>query len=82
MAYVKNYNPGHIRLDLPSANYIYELPLFSFKDTFGSLGISLIFNFSNASDSNDTFLFKPGYKLNIFKRLIMSGNIPVYYQYY
>ena len=80
MAYVKNYNPGHIRLDLPSANYIYELPLFSFKDTFGSLGISLIFNFSNASDSNDTFLFKPGYKLNIFKRLIMSGDIPVYYQ--
>lgn len=30
MAYVKNYNPGQIKLDLPSANYIYEMPLFIF----------------------------------------------------
>ena len=82
MAHVKNYNPGHIRLDLPSANYIYELPLFAYSDTVGSLGISLIFNYHNSNESDNPFLFKPGYKLNIQKRLVIDStlNKPTHFQ--
>ena len=44
MAYVKKFNPGQLRIDLPCSNYFYELPLFSFGDTLGGLGVSLVYN--------------------------------------
>jgi hypothetical protein len=52
MAYVKSFDPGQLRLDLPSSNYYYELPLFSFGDTHGSIGVSLAFNYSEYSKAN------------------------------
>ena len=42
MAYVKNHNPGKITMDLPKANYIYELPLLSVGDIHGAVNVSLI----------------------------------------
>ena len=79
MAYVKGFNPGQLCLDLPSSNYYYELPLFSFGDTHGSIGVSLAFNYSEYSKANNDFLFAPGYKLNLQKKIRLNGGTPDYY---
>ena len=44
MSYVKNYNVGQTKLDLPYANYIHELPLLSFGDVQHTINLSLVFN--------------------------------------
>ena len=88
MFYVKNYNPGQIRMDLPTANYIHELPLLSFSDIHGAVNLSLVFNYemkarADDSDSNanaNPFNIAPGYKLNLQKRLVMENNVPVQFQ--
>ena len=42
--YVKKYDVGQIKLDLPYANYIHELPLLSLSDIKRSLELSIVFN--------------------------------------
>ena len=42
--YIKKYDVGQIKLDLPYANYIHELPLLSFGDIQHTVNLSLIFN--------------------------------------
>ena len=79
MAYVKNYYPGKICMDLPSANYIYELPLLSFVDIHGTMGLSLIFNHRMMAEGN-LYSIAAGYKLNMQKQLIMSNGYPTAYQ--
>lgn len=74
MAYVKNFNPGQILLDLPSANHIYELPLLSFGDVNGSVGISVIYNREFAAMGDQRFGFYMGYKLNLQKKILFSDN--------
>ena len=73
MAYVKRFDHGAITMDLPYFNYFYELPLHSFRDTLGNVSVSLIFNYSLTNDSN-VYNLKPGYKLNLHKKLIISSN--------
>ncbi|MBO5323664.1 MAG: RHS repeat protein, partial [Oscillospiraceae bacterium] len=77
MSLVKNYDPGKIRMDLPTSNYIYELPLLSFSDIHGAVNLSLIFNYRMKEEQGNPFQIAPGYKLNLQKRLIMENNIPV-----
>ena len=80
MSYVKNYNPGKITMDLPTANYIYELPLLSFGDAHGPMNLSLIFNSEMRADTSNPFHVAAGYKLNVQKRLIMTNGTPAAYQ--
>ena len=77
MNYVKNYNVGQIQLDLPTTNYIYELPLLSFSDIYNAINLSLIFNYENKDDN--LFFIAPGYKLNLSKRLTIVNGSPVSY---
>ena len=77
MSYVKTCNPGQIRMDLPTANYVYELPLLSFADIHGSMNLSLIFNQKMKEDEANPFLLTAGYKLNVQKMLEIENNIPV-----
>ncbi len=74
MAYVKNYNPGQIKLDLPSANHIYELPLFSFSDVYGGVGLSVVYNRAFVAMGDQHFGFYLGYKLNLQKKILFNGN--------
>ena len=76
MSFVKNYDPGQIRMDLPTANYIHELPLLSFADLHGTLNLSLVFNYRMKQERGNLFNIAAGYKLNLQKRLIMENNIP------
>ena len=77
MAYVKNHNPGKITMDLPKANYIYELPLLSVGDIHGAVNVSLIFNREMAENDLNPYFIQPGYKLNLQKMIIFSGGSPV-----
>ena len=77
MAYVKNCNPGKIAMDLPWKNYIYELPLFSFGDLYGSLALSLVFNHSMKAEGYNPYFVAEGYKLNVHKRIVFEDNEPV-----
>ena len=76
MGYVKNYNVGQIRVDLPTPNYFHELPLISFGDIHGSMSLSLVFNYGMKVENRNHFHIAAGYKLNLQKRLIMSGGVP------
>ena len=73
MAHVPKYNPGQIKLDLPTANYVYTLPLLSFADIYGTLGLSLVFNYSLSTSAQNHFNMSPGFKLNLHKKLILDG---------
>ena len=77
MAYVKHGSPGKITMDLPSTNYIYELPLLSFGDIHGSMNLSLIFNRQMKADNSNPFSLIAGYKLNVQKVLEIENNVPV-----
>ena len=44
MSYVKSYDVGQIKLDLPRANHIHELSLLSFSDVQNTVNLSLVFN--------------------------------------
>ena len=78
MNYTKNYDIGSIRLDAPKKHFIYELPLLSFADTRGAVGLSLVFN-SSLSSTND-FYMSNGHKLNLQKRLIIVSGYPAIYE--
>ena len=80
MSYVKNLAPGQIRMDLPTANYIHELPLLSFSDIHGAVNLSLIFNYAMKAEGSNPFNIAAGYKLNLQKRLILENNVPVQFQ--
>ena len=68
--YVKKYDVGQIKLDLPHANYIHELPLLSFGDILHTVNLSLVFNYANKE--NNLFSLFPGYKLNLQKRFVLN----------
>jgi len=72
MSYVKKYDVGQIKLDLPTANYIHELPLLSFGDVQHTINLSLIFNYANRTD--DSFNIAPGYKLNLQKQIVINSS--------
>lgn len=80
MSYVKNYNVGQIQLDLPTSNYIHELPLLSFADIHGNVNLSLVFNYGLKAESSNPFNIAAGYKLNMQKRIVMSNNAPTAFQ--
>lgn len=80
MSYVKNYNVGQIQLDLPTSNYIHELPLLSFADIHGNVNLSLVFNYALKAESSNPFNIAAGYKLNMQKRIVMSNNAPTDFQ--
>lgn len=80
MSYVKTYNPGQIRMDLPTANYIHELPLLSFSDIHGAVNLSLVFNYAMKAEGSNPYNIAPGYKLNLQKRLIIENGIPIKFQ--
>ena len=67
--YVKKYDVGQIKLDLPYANYIHELPLLSFGDVQHAINLSLIFNRERKTASDNSFSITEGFKLNLQKRL-------------
>ena len=77
MSYVKNYNVGQTKLDLPYANYIHELPLLSFGDVRNTFNLSLIFQ---SKMTSNPFHIANGYKLNIQKRIIISNGTPQSYE--
>ena len=77
MSYVKNYNVGQTKLDLPYANYIHELPLLSFGDARNTFNLSLIFQ---SKMTSNPFHIANGYKLNIQKRIIISNGTPQSYE--
>lgn len=78
MAYVKNCDPGKITMDLPSSNYIYELPLLSIGDNHGPFNLSLIFNRTMAKNGTNPFAMAAGYKLNIHKVLNFNDSLAPY----
>ena len=71
--YVKKYDMGEIKLDLPYANYIHELPLLSFGDVLHTFDLSLVFNYENKNVN--PFFIANGYQLNLQKRIIESTNV-------
>ena len=78
MSNIKNYDIGSIRLDAPKKHFIYELPLLSFGDTRGAVGLSLVFN-SGLADTNDYYMSK-GHKLNLQKSLLIRSGVPGIYE--
>ena len=80
MSYVKNYNVGQIQLDLPTSNYIHELPLLSFADIHGNVNLSLVFNYGLKAENSNPFNIAAGYKLNMQKRIVMSNSAPTAFQ--
>lgn len=78
--YVKNYDVGQIRLDLPTPNYFHELPLISFGDVHGSINLSLVFNYGMKVENRNPYHITAGYKLNMQKRLVLSDNVPIKYE--
>ena len=74
MSYVKNYNVGQTKLDLPYANYIHELPLLSFGDVQHTINLSLVFNYARKAAGDNSFNIASGFKLNMQKKLHISGD--------
>lgn len=74
MSYVKNYNVGQTKLDLPYANYIHELPLLSFGDVQHTINLSLVFNQQRKAAGDNSFNIASGFKLNMQKKLRISGD--------
>ena len=80
--YVKKYDVGQIKLDLPYANYIHELPLLSFGDVQHTINLNLIFNYQRKVENNNPFHIAPGFQLNLQKQIIKdpNTNIPKEFQ--
>ena len=78
--YVKKYECGELRMDLPRANCIYELPLLSFGDMRNSVNLSLVFNRAVKVDGGNPFNISNGYKLNLQKRIIKNSDNSISYQ--
>lgn len=77
MNFIKNYEIGNIRVDVPQKDFIYELPLLSFSDARDSLAISLIYQ---SKMTDNPFQMANGFKLNLHKRLIMANGVPQSYE--
>ena len=79
--YIKKYDVGQIKLDLPYANYIHELPLLSFGDVQHTINLSLVYNYSarkreiesGYTGETNPFNIASGFKLNLQKRLIKDN---------
>ena len=67
--YIKKYDVGQIKLDLPYANYIHELPLLSFGDVQHTINLSLVFNYERKKKYDESFFIADGFKLNLQKRI-------------
>ena len=80
MSYVKNYNVGQTKLDLPYANYIHELPLLSFGDVQHTINLSLVFNQQRKAAGDNSFNIASGFKLNMQKRIVKSNGEPVQFE--
>ena len=80
MYYVKNYNVGQTKLDLPYANYIHELPLLSFGDVQHTINLSLVFNYARKAAGDNSFNIASGFKLNMQKRIAKSNGEPVQFE--
>ena len=80
MSYVKNYNVGQIKLDLPYANYIHELPLLSFGDVQHTINLSLVFNQQRKAAGDNSFNIASGFKLNMQKRIVKSNGTPTHFE--
>ncbi len=78
--YVKKYDVGQIKLDLPYANYIHELPLLSFGDVQHTVNLSLVFNSDKKEAQDNTFNIADGFKLNMQKRIIKEDGEPVKFE--
>ena len=78
MSYVKNYEIGNIRLEAPYSHFIYELPILSFGDVLHTVNLSLIFN--SRLIGKNPFYLSNGHKLNLQKRLIITGGVPGIYE--
>ncbi len=74
MSYIKNYNVGQTKVDLPYANYIHTLPLLSFGDVQHTVNLSLVFNLQMKEQGGNPFGIADGYKLSLQKRLIVGEN--------
>ena len=77
MSYEKKFGVGNVYVDMPYAQFIHELPLLSFGDVRHNINVSLIFQ---SGESSNLFSISNGFKFNLQKRLIMSGNIPVKFE--
>ena len=77
MSYVKNFDIGNIRADLPENQYTYDLPLLSFCDVRHSVNLSLVFNSKYANENS--FCIANGFKLNLQKKLILQSGLPNIY---
>ena len=78
--YVKKYDVGEIKLDLPYANYIHELPLLSFGDVQHTINLSLVFNYARKEAGDNSFNIANGYKLNLQKRIVIINNMPAQFE--
>ena len=70
--YVRKYDLGNIRVDLPYASHIHDLPLLHFQDFKGSVDINLIYN-RRLFGNNYNFNLPDGYKINIQKKIIFNN---------
>ena len=77
--YVKKYDVGQIKLDLPYAHYIHELPLLSFGDIQHTINLSLVFNSERKKKEDNSFSIADGFKLNLQKRIVFDqcANRPI-----
>ena len=80
MSYVKNYNVGQTKLDLPYANYIHELPLLSFGDVQHTINLSLVFNYARKAAGDNSFHIANGFKLNMQKRIVKANGTPTHFE--
>ena len=80
MSYVKNYNVGQTKLDLPYANYIHELPLLSFGDVQHTINLSLVFNQQRKAAGDNPFNIASGFKFNMQKRIVKSNGTPTHFE--
>ena len=74
MNYIKSYNVGQIKLNLPTPNYFNELPLLSFGDIHGRVDLAIIFNYGMSKEGNNPYNISSGFKLNLQKRIIVGSD--------
>ncbi len=78
--YVKKYDVGQVKVDLPSATYIHELPLLSFGDVLHTINLSLVYNHKMYRDGINTSFINPGFRINLQKQINFENNIPKFLQ--
>ena len=78
--YVKKYDVGQIKLDLPYANYIHELPLLSFGDVLHTINLGIVFNKKMRQKGKNNSFIAPGYRINLHKCINFENNRPESFQ--